>query len=286
MWTTHSPTSFLLPPNSLPYSYDNYLDPADPSNPHKDSGKLAPSNNTLHRQTPSTASDGYGAIGGGLLAALADDDSDDSDSENQPSSSRKDINTSPAMLKSKNQALFEAAVANNSDRSPSPQGPPPPAYEDSGNRKGYPVEKGGTPPRNIIPPRDANLHPQHQGMADRSYPSPTPSISPPPAAPVQVQIQPNAPQPTRPIPAAGNRAAPAALTINPPNPSTFQQAQPMLSPLPGSASPYGSPGFHMTPTPIPAATSTPIQPVFIQPIKPAFIKADGGEFSFPSAALN
>ncbi|KAG8947594.1 hypothetical protein FRC04_010644 [Tulasnella sp. 424] len=257
-------------------AYDNYLDPANPSNTHRDSEKLAPSNNTLHRPTPSTASDAHGAIGGGFFAALTDDDSD-SDSDEQPSSSRRDPGPSPTMLKSKNQALFEAAVADNDDRSPSPRGPPPPAYDDS-DQKRYPVEKGGIPAGNLIPPRDASpsLHPQRQGFPDRSSPSPTPSITPPPAAPVRVQIQPNAPQPTRPIPAAGNRA-PAALTINPPHPSAFQQGSPVFpgSPMPGSASPYGTPGFHMTPTPIPAATSTPIQPVFIQPIKPAFIKADG-----------
>ncbi|KAG8986313.1 hypothetical protein FRB90_004077 [Tulasnella sp. 427] len=261
-------------------AYDNYLDQADSNNPNRGGANLAaPSNNTLHRSTPSTASDAHGAIGDGLLAALADDDSDFSDSEEpQPSPSRTNPAPNPAMIKSKNQALFEAAVGGNPDRSPSPRGPPPPAYDDS-DRKRYPVEKGGGgAPHGMIPPRDVspNLQP-HQGKADRMAPSPTPSITPPPAAPVQVQIHTNAPQPTRPIPAAGNRAGPPGLSINPPHPSAFQHGPPMFggSPMPGSATPYGSPAFPMTPTQIPTSNSTPIQPVFIQPIKPAFIKADG-----------
>ncbi|KAG8969987.1 hypothetical protein FRC03_012440 [Tulasnella sp. 419] len=202
-----------------------------------------------HSRTDSAA---HGAIGGGLLNFR---DSYASDDDDVPSK----------MTKSKNQALFEAAV-NSKDSAA------PPAYQPS-PLSVRPAEKKGM--MAVSNPeagdqRSASSSPQPQQQQRMNPPQPQnrgPSPAPP-AAPVNVRIQQQAaPQPQRPSPAfmpPGQGPAPPGPPGprgHVPPPLNFQQPP---KPAPG---PYG---VSMTPHAIPLpATSTPIQPVFI---KPAFVK--------------
>ncbi|KAG9033806.1 hypothetical protein FRB95_014227 [Tulasnella sp. JGI-2019a] len=315
-------------------AYDTYLEPGS-----KDTQK----------EKRKTRDSGYGAIGGGLLSALDDSDYSDDDDDDEadirtaqpkpvaqsPSSS---VTPSKEAVKSKNQALFEAATLE--DQLPSPGGlsvtggsssrgpsPGPPAYEEvNGPRTPIQEKKkadGSFGVSNLTGDRDANsrgaqqqgggaspnLHPDNHINAINASNAvetggrrgPSPSITPPPAAPLQVHAQQmNAPQPQRPIP---NPVHSHPHNIPPPlqqqhrGPPQQQPphgmphrgpAQPLtldtrnvlppvhhapFAPAPGSMQPYG---FHMTPTPTPADfASSPIVPAFIQnpnkPIRPAFI---------------
>ncbi|KAG8877409.1 hypothetical protein FRB98_006702 [Tulasnella sp. 332] len=320
-------------------AYDNYLEP----------GSRQP-NTTLHVQSKSRdeRDSAHGAIGGGLLSALDDSDysSDDSDDDDPrikiATATTKPLTITKDAVKSKNQALFEAATME--DRLPSPSAlspgggssttsrgpsPGPPSYEEVNGRRTPVDEKkkvNGSAAFGVSNPtseRDPDSRRQQQSQ-QRLSPNnnnlvnaanavetggrrgPSPSITPPPAAPLQVHIpahQMNAPQPQRPILNQSNpthvspispqaqqqqynprgppppqqglpRGPPQALTVNTRNIGPPPHHAP-FAPAPGSMQPFG---FHMTPTPTPADfASSPIVPAFIQPNKPiraAFIHFD------------
>ncbi|KAG8896549.1 hypothetical protein FRB99_008848 [Tulasnella sp. 403] len=264
-------------------AYDTYFDPKHSSSAQHDD-VLVPPKPFASSDRPISSDSAHNAIGGGLLNSL--DDSDISDDDSDAASVNKKPLSPSDPSKSKNQALFEAAVVRDMSANPKNLGLPPPAYEDvSGRGKRFVDEKGrGARTPSPEPGRgpSPNLHPQQQyGGANPA--TPAPSRTPPPAAPLQVHIpahQMNAPQPQRPIPAAARVGGPQdagmgrgpPLTIAPPPAAAFVYG-PGGGPVPQTAG-FGTPGFHMNPTPIPAPTSTPIQPAFIKPIKPAFIKFD------------
>lgn len=267
---------------------------------------------------------------------FSDDDSDDDETSAPRPAPSSNTNATSAvakdtLMKSKNQALYEAATKSGGDDSPGAASfglaptsattsrgpsPGPPAYEEevgrgnvtpSDDKKKHDGGFAVANPSNPSPPnaggRDdplkpasqpaqhPSLHPQHNTHNTRR---PAPSITPPPAAPLQVHIpahQMNAPQPQRPIPQAARggpppqqqpgpimvRGPPQALVVD----TRVQNAGPYPAygggPMPMSGVPFGMPGFHMNPTPTPADSSSPIVPAFIKPIRPAFVKFDDSE---------